>query len=149
LLHGDAEVSTAPVVLVETMREEDERLTVDELVVATLERGLETLPTGSEDEPPSALSDPASQLRERLRELSGENELKRRAAAAEQHKTTINVDGEALEFLVAEAEGFSAAAAAIGDLDVSLLAKGVTIDDLELRKVELSDYKRDVRPAAD
>ena len=148
LLHGDAEVLTAPVVLVETMREEDERLTVDELAVAMLGRGLETLDTGSDEEPlPSALSDPARQLIEHLRELSGANDATRSAAAADWRKATINVDDTSVEFIVAEAEGFSAAAAVVGGLDISLLAKDVTIDDLELRKVELSDYRRDTGPA--
>jgi hypothetical protein len=143
LLHGEAEVPTAPVVLVETMREEDERLTVDELAAAMLERGLETRDTGSDEEPlPSALSDPARQLIEHLRELSGERDAARRAAAAKPRKATINVDDKAVEFIVAEAEGYSAAAAAIGELDVSLLAKDATIDDLELREVELSRYRR-------
>lgn len=148
LLHGDAEALTAPMVLVETMREEDERLTVDELAVAMLGRGLETLDTGSDEEPlPSALSDPARQLIEHLRELSGANDATRSAAAADWRKATINVDDTSVEFIVAEAEGFSAAAAVVGGLDISLLAKDVTIDDLELRKVELSDYRRDTGPA--
>jgi hypothetical protein len=144
LLHGDAEVPAGPVVLVETIREEAERLTVDELAVATLERGLETRDTGSDDEPlPSSLSDPARQLIEHMRELSHENHAARRAAAAEWRKTTINVDDKTVEFTVAEAEGIAAAAAGIGELDISVLAKDVTIDNLELRRVELSDYSRD------
>jgi hypothetical protein len=147
LLHGEAEVLTAPVVLVETMREEDERLTIDEHAAAMLKRGLETRDTGSDEEPlPSSLSDPARQLIEHMRELSGENDAARRAAAAERRNTTITVDDETVEFIVAEAEGFSAAAARIGELDISLLAKDVTVDDLELRKVELSDYSRDTGP---
>jgi hypothetical protein len=148
LLHRDTEVQTAPAVLVETMREEDERQTVDELVLAMLERGLETLDARSDHEPlPSALSDPARQLIEHLRELSGENERARRAAVAGQRKTTVNVDDKTIEFLVAEGEGLSAAAAAIGELDISLLTKAVSIDDLALCKVELSDYKNDTGPA--
>jgi hypothetical protein len=148
LLHGDAEVLTAPVVLVETMREEDARLTIDELAVAMLERGLESRATDSDEEPlPSSLSDPARQLIEHMRELSGENNAARRAAAAERRKTTINADDKTVEFIVVEAEGFSAAAAVIGELDISLLAKDVNIDDLELRKVDLSDYSRDTGPA--
>lgn len=124
-------------------------LTVDELVVAMLNRGLETLAPSSREEPlPDALSDPARQLTEHLRGLSGENELARRAAIAEQRKTTLNLDDMTVEFLVAEGEGFSAAAASIGELDISLLTKGVNVDDLALREVELSDYKRDTGPAA-
>jgi len=150
LLHGNAEVSTAPVVLVETMREEDERLTVDELAVAMLEQGLEALDTGSDgDSLPGALSDPARQLIEHLRELSGKTDVARLAAAAERRKAAINVDDKAVEFIVAEAEGFSAAAAVIGELDISLLAKNLTIDDLELRKVELSRYSRHTGPAGE
>jgi hypothetical protein len=148
LLHGDAAVLTAPVVLVETMREEDERLTIDELAVAMLERGLATRDTGSDEKPlPSSLSDPARQLIEHMRELSVENYSARRAAAAERRHTTIEVDDQTVEFIVAEADGFSAATARIGDLDISLLAKDVTIDDLELRRVELSEYNRDTGPA--
>jgi hypothetical protein len=144
LLHGDTELPTAPVVLVETMREEEERLTADELVVAMLERGLETLDARSDAEPtPSGLSDPAHQLIEHLRELSGKHAVARRAAVAEQRKTTINVDDKPVEFLVAEGEGLSAAAAAIGELDISILTTNGSIDDLALRRVELSDYERD------
>jgi hypothetical protein len=37
----------------------------------------------------------------------------------------------------------------IGELDLGVLAKDVTIDDLELCKVDLSDYSRDTgRPGA-
>jgi hypothetical protein len=141
-------VLTAPVVLVETMREEDERLTIDEHAAAMLKRGLATRDTDSDEQPlPGSLSDPARQLIEHMREVSGEHDAARRAAAAERRNTTITVDDKTVEFIVAEADGFSAAAARIGELDISLLAKDVTIDELELRKVELSDYSRDTGPA--
>jgi hypothetical protein len=147
LLHGDADLLTGPVVLVETMREEDERLTIDELAVAMLARGLAPRDTGSDEQPlPSSLSDPARQLIEHMRGLSDENDATRRIGAAERRNTTINIDNKTVEFIVAETEGFSAAAARIGELDISLVAKHVIIDDLELRKVELSDYSRDTGP---
>ena len=72
LLHGAGEFGTGgPHVMVETMREHHERLTIEELVAGMLARGLEALDTGPDDEPlPSGLSDPAAQLIQCLRELN-------------------------------------------------------------------------------
>jgi hypothetical protein len=142
LLHGEAATETGPQVTVETLREEDEdeRPTVEELLASTLDDGLESLGVPKPEPPPDDLSDPARVLIEHLREGVEERERAERVAASERQTVPIHVNGEPVEFLAAESDGLTAAAAAIGELDVCVLARNTAIAHLKLGEVSLKDY---------
>ena len=112
------------------------------VVEAMLEQKLESvLPEPDPCDLPASLSEPARQLTAHLQEREREVEIAQRLRRAAKRTISIDVDRAPTDFLVLSFEMAWAAAARIGELDVSMLGEGIAPDQIELRRVSPADYQ--------
>ncbi len=143
LHHGDPE-SSRNSVLVGTRRENgDERLSPADLAASTLDESLRELHPELSAENAPASSGPVEHLRAVLEREASYAELDRRVSAAQRATVSISVGGVATEFLSLSAEGITVAAAAHGDLDLTVTSIGPLLESLDLVVIDIEDIPID------